>query len=130
MKTHKNSIIIISIVSLVLGFWIFGYIQQKRNQNLIQDMGFYHVAIVKDKEASKGGIRYVYSSFYFHDKKFDVGYSLTSQEFYKSHKIGDTIIIKILPNNPEESMIVEDKKYKPCYGVAPEDGWEELPVCE
>jgi hypothetical protein len=75
-------------------------------------------------------MRHVYSEFYIDKKKYYLRYNTVSQEFYSSHNIGDTIFIKFLPWSPENSIIIEDKKYKTCYGIPPKNGWKKLPLCK
>jgi len=56
--------------------------------------------------------------------------AIVNMDYFENHQIGDTIIIKYLPNAPEKSIIIEEEEYKSCMGLPPEKGWEELPRCE
>jgi rRNA maturation protein Rpf1 len=130
MKKRNEIIIFVLIITALFLVWIFGYRKQNKLQKNIYKNGSYTIAIINEESVAKGGIRHVRSKMLFQNKTLKVRYSSVSQSFYNHHNIGDTIIIKFLPDAPEKSMIIEDKEYKSCYGVPPAGGWKELPKCE
>ena len=91
-------------------------------------MGCYLIGIISDEDSFKGGRTISYN--YKINKITYENEDFTTASYYKNNDIGDTIIIKFLPDDPEKSMIIEDKEYKSCYGIPPADGWKELPNCE
>lgn len=103
----------------------------KRNnsEKQIINVGNYSIAIIKEKVRSR-----------FSSKTFVYKYSIKGNYYEnedgmndilsKKYKAGDTIIIKFLPDKPENSIIIEDREYRSCYGIPPHEGWGELPACK
>lgn len=127
MKKHEAIIFLIVLVSLFY-FLFYKHDKQIKIQNTILKDGVYTIALINDEYASKGS-RDFYSSFLINNTMVEVKYTDVSKEFYLSHEIGDTIIIKFLPREPKKSIIIENEEYKSCYGIPPAEGWVKLPNC-
>ena len=101
---------------------------RNKSEKEINKNGIYLLAIITENVVSKSSIREF--KYYFVYQKHRIGIDNVNIYYYNKHKIGDTIIVKILPSNPEESIIIEDEKYKSSFGKQPKFGWKELPNCK
>jgi hypothetical protein len=130
MKNKKISDIIIAIVLIAIVFYLFfTYKKQVKVDNQILKYGYYNTAIINKEYISKQSTReFTYTYRYKNKEMSDRRFIRVS--YFNKHTIGDTIIIKFLPDEPEKSMIIEDKEYKSCYGLPPKEGWKELPKCK
>lgn len=104
----------------------------KRRNNLEQELlekGVFHYAVIVREFIGRTSTRQFTYQYQVKNKSFaeTLGVEVT---YFNKHKIGDTIIIKFLPNDPKKSMIIENEEYDSCYGVPPTNGWKELPKCD
>ena len=129
MLMNRNDVIIIAAILVVTSYLIFKGNQQADMQGYIEENGSYCIAVISNEHAGKSSMRSFYYNFQINKKNYKFE-KFVSVDFYNNNQIGDTILIKFLPNEPEKSIIIEDKEYKHCYGLPPKEGWLELPKCE
>lgn len=125
----RGNIISLIIIISVTSYLTFKGVQQIDVQDDITLNGGYYIAVISNEHAGKSSMRSFNYKFQINKRKYKFE-KFVSVDFYNNNRIGDTIIIKFLPDEPEKSMIIEDKEYKPCYGLPPDEGWKELPECE
>lgn len=97
----------------------------KDKENVIRN-GIFSYGIIKNRVASKGNIRRIDYRIPYMSVN---GSCYVGNKFYNESKIGDTIIVKLIKNNPRMSIIIESEKYKCCY-LEKGKIWLELPSCK
>lgn len=107
IKRLSKYIVPAVVISVLIYFIIGGVWREKKDQEIKRD-GIYHQAIVTGKTVSKGNTSSFYYQYKFEGKKYKFE-RYVSESFYKQHEIGDTILIKVLSNEPSQSIIVEKK---------------------
>lgn len=129
MRMTKGNFISLIAVLLFFGYVIFIIVTSKNLEKRIIFNGYLYTAIITEIESSKFSSKML--TYEFEIKKLNYKCKdLVNYKFSEKYKAGDTIIIKFLSDEPEKSMIIEDKEYKSCYGIPPLDGWKELPQCD
>ncbi len=117
---------------LLLGYMIFNVIEEKVVDHEVINHGVYNLAIIKDKEKpgkNKYGSKVFIYTYFVNGVQFEDAGAMSPDLSY-IHKVGDTIIIKFLPADPEKSTIIESETYKTCFGIPPKNGWKKLPKCK
>lgn len=109
---HKPLIIWLTGLVMLIALHVWGYINFFRFQNeLLEKNGVYAKAITFDKKwesrsKNESARLYIYYSYKFGNKFYEHSYSNDTIE------IGDTLIIKILPDNPDNHKVVRKQKQK------------------
>jgi hypothetical protein len=108
-EIYKTFKITFLLFILIAGLHILGYFQfYKYQKERLKDNGICIETIIKDKKwqhiyKSDYG-QFVYYTFYFNGKTYN------RSEENDSLNIGDTIIVKFLPDNPDNRIIFKKKK--------------------
>ena len=108
---------------------IFWYKYQNKLDSNTKKHGVYCLAIIIEESATKLGGRSFTYEFSYLNKTYEYE-PFVSKSFFKKHKIGDTIIVKILKSELPHSLVCENIKYKRCFGDQPQYGWKKLPKCK
>ena len=128
-KMAINRILPVLFIVFIFSIWFLLYKRTKQTDDKINAKGVYVIALITKRLATRGGTRTIGYSFELLDKKTKFQ-RYVSSEYYKLKHRGDTIIIKILPNDLSKSLICENFEYKSCFGIQPRDGWKEKPTCK
>lgn len=109
---HKPLIIWLTGLVMLIALHVWGYINFFRFQNeLLEKNGVYAKAITFDKKwesrsKNESARYYIYYSYKFGNKIYEHSYSNDTIE------IGDTLILKVLPDNPDNHIVVRKQKQK------------------
>ncbi len=128
---ERSEFFYMMISILFFGYLLFTFIREKVVDNRVLKNGLYNLAIIKEKEKpgkNKYGSKIFIYTYYVKGVKYEDGGAMSPDLSY-IHKVGDTIIIKFLPADPQKSTIIQGREYKTCYGIPPKNGWKKLPVC-
>jgi len=104
---NKAGFITVSFLVLIIGLHILYYISFFKLQNeLLQKEGIFIKTVVNEKKWEKRGKKtkaayYIYYNYIFNGKVYHHNNVLESAE------IGDTIIVKLLPGNPDNHIIIK-----------------------
>ncbi len=119
-ENKRLLIVVLTILFLYLAYQIYG-------RDKISKNGIYLICTILDSDGYKGGImsRVKYK---FRGKEFS-GLVHTPGGI---KTFGDSYFIKLLPENPEEVVFLEDIPVPACLlnVKVPTDGWKELPTCK
>ncbi|MBY0535753.1 MAG: hypothetical protein K2P88_07885 [Chitinophagaceae bacterium] len=113
------------IVFLSIVFLLFA--NQLYRRNKVYNNGVYSICTIVYSEGYKGGImsrvKYEYKGKQFTDLVHTPGGMKT---------FGDAYFIKLLPDNPDAFVFLEDFPVPACLlnVKVPPDGWKELPTCK
>lgn len=125
MKKQSKYILPLILISFLVYLAIKSY-KRVEYDDEIKKSGKYCIAVIIGKMVTKGNVGYIKYKYSYNIKEFGFEDS-ASDSFYKQHKVGDTIIIRVLPSDPSQSLMMENIKYDKSFGKQPVDGWEKLP---
>lgn len=129
IKKGVGNLIALFCIILFIIYVIIIIIYDSNKKCEINAKGSYTYGIVnKINSGGRVGDSFKYSYYYMERRQ--VNGNFISSKYSRSHQIGDTIIIKFLPEAPNKSIIIEDVEYKSCMGLPPKEGWEKLPKCK
>lgn len=129
MKKKAGDIIAILFISGMIVFFIVGSIMYDNTKEEIIKNGSYVSTIIVDEFIGRQSVRSFTCKFEVDDETFTKEIDI-SKKYFENHQIGDTIIIKFLPEDPTKSIIMEDEEYKSCMGLPPKKDWKVLPKCK
>ena len=129
MKKGIDNLIAFFLIVLFFSYVIIGSIIDYRTKKEIINKGRFSVGIIY-KEFIGARVSNTFTYKFIYKKNEFLSKKGVNDDFFNSHQIGDTIIIKFLPEDPTKSIIIEEVEYKSCMGLPPKEGWKELPRCE
>jgi hypothetical protein len=117
MRPNKEGVIFLFVVLISSGIILY---YTKVRSNRIDKYGIYQIASVFRKDHSKSGTGY-YFTFKYKGGSYEGN--------YLSSNIDSFFLIKFLPENPKEWIIIS-KRLPPCITLedGTPNGWENLPA--
>lgn len=128
MKKIFNIVLLLMFISAIF-YVIYMVINFKKMETDVNNNGVLTYGIIYDQFIGRMTVRRFTYSYVFKENEYIFDRDV-EEGYFNKHKIGDTILIKLIPDSPDKNIIMEKEEYKSCMGLPPEEGWKKLARCE